>query len=360
MKNTIGRVAAILRKDFAVGPRSPLVLFAIAMPIIITLIMYLVFGISHDPHLGVVDQGNSELVAALQEIADAEGIQVTVLPSLQEAQLREAVNLNDYDAGLVLPAGFDEAVRAGQQPPLIFFVSGESGFMDRIVLAVTALEQIRHVQGKESSVQVEIVDVGNREAIPLSTRLIPVIAFYAFAIAGLFVPASSIVEEREHRTIQAVLVSPARVNEFLVAKAVFGMILAFCLAFLTLLLNQAVGPYWLDVAVVLFVTSIFWALLGVLVGTLAANSQTLFAIMKGSGVLMFGPVIFYIFPDWPQWIAKFFPTYWALDPLWRVVSNGSRLASLWPSLLIVVAICIALAALVHFTGQRMLRRISAS
>ncbi|MBK8463916.1 MAG: hypothetical protein IPL36_13150 [Nigerium sp.] len=46
-----------------------------------------------------------------------DGITVTVLDD--EAVLRERVEANDLDAGIVLPAGFDDAVRSGAAHPQV-------------------------------------------------------------------------------------------------------------------------------------------------------------------------------------------------------------------------------------------------
>lgn len=103
----------MLRKDLALGPRSPIFLWAVAMPFALTLILQVAFGSLFDPEprLGIVDQGDSEITA---ELTAMEGITVTVLDD--PAALRTQVEANDLDAGIVLPTGFDDAVRAGRSP----------------------------------------------------------------------------------------------------------------------------------------------------------------------------------------------------------------------------------------------------
>ena len=95
----------ILRKDLALGPRSPIFLWAVAMPFALTLILQVAFGSLFDPEprLGIVDDGASEVTAAVTAM---EGIDVALLDD--EAELRSQVEANDLDAGIVLPAGFDD------------------------------------------------------------------------------------------------------------------------------------------------------------------------------------------------------------------------------------------------------------
>ena len=52
----------VLRKDLGVGPRSPIFLYAIVLPVILTLLIRVVFGSLFDPvpRLGIVDEGESQ------------------------------------------------------------------------------------------------------------------------------------------------------------------------------------------------------------------------------------------------------------------------------------------------------------
>jgi ABC-2 type transport system permease protein len=67
------------------------------------------------------------------------------------------------------------------------------------------------------------------------------------------------------------------------------------------------------------------------------DSNMLFALMKGGGLLLFYPVVFYIWPNLPQWIAKIAPTYWFLEPAFEVGVRNGGLADVWVSMLIAVA-----------------------
>jgi len=40
--------------------------------------------------------------------------------------------------------------------------------------------------------------------------------------------------------------------------------------------------------------------------------------MKSLNIILFAPAIFYVFPDWPQWIAQLFPTYWVINPIFAL------------------------------------------
>ena len=143
------RIWRVLRKDRELGPRSPILLWAIVMPVVATLLLQLVFGglFAPQPRLAIMDLGSSEITAAYRQM---EGIDVELLDD--EAQLKARVEENQYDAGLILPAGFDEAVRAGERPLLEFFISGESLASNRIILSANTIDLVRTVEGAAAAV----------------------------------------------------------------------------------------------------------------------------------------------------------------------------------------------------------------
>ena len=351
----IRRIFRIVRKDVAVGPRSPLLLFVVLMPLIMTLVLQLVFGdlFVPQPSLAVLDQGVSQISRLIQE---REGIEV--VQAQDQVELKRMVADHEVDAGLVLSEGFDQALQAGTRPLLELYISGESYAVSRMVLSITALDIIREVEGRTPVVKVVVNDLGSNDPVPLATRLTPLVAMFAFIMAGLFVPASSIVDERERKTITAVLASPATIGEFLTAKSALGVLFSFVMAVATLAMNKALTSQVAALLLVLAVSAVFWSLLGLVVGLLAGNSQTLFAIVKGSGIFLAGPAIFYLFPDWPQWIAKVFPTFWAIDPLWRILADGATLMDILGSLAVVLGLILGLVLVVRLLAKRMLTKLA--
>jgi len=268
------------------------------------------------------------------------------------------VEANDLDAGLVLPAGFDEAVRGGERPVLEFYIGGESYASNRAILTVTALDAIRALEGDAAPVTVELVSLGE-EGLPITLRLVPIIIFYALVLSGVFVPGSSLVEEKERGTLSALLVSPVKVSEILVAKWSLGVLLTFTMAMLTLVLNSAIGGNPFDVVIVILVAAILTSMLGLLVGVVSKDSTMMFGLIKGVGVFLFAPVLWYLFPDWPQWIAKLFPLYWIIEPIWQVSILGGSIVDVAAELAIALGMAMALLPLIIMLARRMQAQMAA-
>ena len=341
----------VLRKDLGVGPRSPIFLYAIVLPVILTLLIRVVFGSLFDPvpRLGIVDEGESQVV---QNVRDVEGIQVTFPESA--AALKTLVENNDLDGGLVLPAGFDGALQAGQMPNVQFFFGGQSLASNRVVLGVTMVDLIRQVAGSPAPIDVETITVGEGDTVPIVSRLLPLIVLMAVLIAGALTPATSLVEEKEKRTLTALLVTPTRLSDVLLGKGRLG-------------LHPGNGNRRRDpgaerrarreprrpAILVLVLATLMAAEVGLMLGSFAKDTKALYTIWKSGAIVLVAPVVFFIWPNLPQWIAKIFPTYYFLSPLFDIAIRGAGLADVWVELAIGFAVCAVLLPGVTALGRRM-------
>lgn len=346
------RVAA---RDFRMGPRSPIFIYAIFLPIAMSFLISAVFGglLDPTPKLGIADMGDSDLTLAAQQL---DGIAVSLLDDADD--LVSKVGSHDLDAGLVLPSSFDETLRAGGQPDLEFYVSGDSLASNRFILAVTTTELLTEVSRITPPVDIAVIPLGNEDYVPIGDRLLPIVVFYAVVIAALFLPASSILDEREKHTLDAVLVTPTNINEVLLGKGILGVIMGLVLGVGSLLLNQAMGERPLAVMLFLLIGSIMMAELGLILGSVVKDANSLYTAIKGAGVFIALPVIFIIWPTLPQWIPKFAPTYYFLQPVYDIAINGAPLSDFWLELGVATALCVVLLPVVAAVGRRSETRLA--
>lgn len=340
---SIKRISRIFWKDLSLGPRSPIFLFVLVMPALMTVVLQLVFGglITSMPRMGIVDNGNSEITALAGEL---EGFKVTMVDS--EEKLKRMVEDNDLDAGLVLPENFDEMVRAGDKPRLEFYMGGETHASNRVLLSVTTLELVRKVAGEAAPVEVVFKTAFKGEYFSISERFVPFLAFFALIITGIFFTGFLIEQEKERRTLFALLVTPTGLSEIITAKGFLGTLVALLMAIITLALNKAFTGDTLGLLLSLLAGAIMFVEIGLIFGMIANDSQTLFTLMKATGIIFMAPAFFIMFPDWPQWIAKIFPTYWVIDPLFGVTMRGESFSGVWFELIVATGICALLAVVI--------------
>ncbi len=345
----------LIVKDLCLGPRSPVFLYSIALPIVMTLLIAGVFGslLEPAPRLAIADLGDSQVVSAALEL---QGVEVTVVPDA--AVLLSRVEAHDFDAGLVLPSGFDPAVAAGEDPDALLYVSGSSLAGTRLVLVSAVAGLIDGVTGAVPAVDVVVTRIGDEGFVPIGDRLVPMMVFYAAMVAGLFLPAASLLEERESGTIDALLVSPVRMGDVLVAKGAVATGLATTMAMVTLGLNGAYGGRPFLLLLILGIGSAMLAEFGLVLGMWAKDANTLFTAIKGGGIFIFLPVIFTIWPNLPQWIPRLAPTYYFLNPVYEVGVLGAGPGDVWVDIVVAVAICLVMAPLVIAYGRRVERRLA--
>jgi ABC-2 type transport system permease protein len=166
------------------------------------------------------------------------------------------------------------------------------------------------------------------------------------------VPATSLVEEKQKRPLQAVTITPATVSELLAAKALLGILLSLFMGVLTLILNRAFGNEPGLLVLILALGSVFSALLGLLLGSFVKDINTLFTITKAGGLLLYAPALVYLFPQIPQWIGRIFPTYYMINPLVEVTQRGASFADVWPDLAILSLSILALIGAVALVVNR--------
>lgn len=344
----VGRIAAMVRRDASLGPRSPIVIMAVVLPLLMTFVVAAVFGnlLDTTPRLVVYAAGQSDLVAVLQA---EEGLDVTVADD--PAGVTAILENHDQDAALVLPPGIDEALRAGDAVSVEYLVSGSSLAQDRAALQAMVTSALREVAGQETPVQVEISIVGGEDHIPLGDRMIPLLVVYALVVAATFVPAASILDERTTGTLNAVLATPAGMGEVLVAKAIFAGVLSLAMGVLTLVINQAFGVAVLGIVVSLLVGTVMLVQFGLILGLWAKDLNTLYTWIKAGGILIVLPGLIALFPSLPSWIPMITPTYYFLDPIYELSLGTSRFTDVLPQLGVGVLVCAALTPLVRWSAR---------
>ncbi len=343
------RVMAIFGKEVLQGPKNFMFIFALVIPVVLTLVLSLVFGtyFSNVSRLGITDEGSSQVSRLAAENKALIVKQYDTADDLQAAVARGTV-----DVGLVLPADFDQKLNANTRANIKVYVWGESRMDNRVVISAAIIHMMRQVTGEEVPVDIQQVLLGDAANIPWQQRLLPMMILMTVLLSGTMIPASSLVNEKVKRTLSAVNASPATLPEVYTAKGLLGVLLSMITALLILFLNRAFGGQSWLLLLALLLSSIFSATLGILIGLLVKDVTALFTVMKSLGILLFAPGILYIFPNLPQWISKIFPTYYAIQPVLDITQNNAGFSDIWLSLLLVLVFSITVIGLIGFVTRK--------
>ncbi|WP_298490112.1 ABC transporter permease [uncultured Chloroflexus sp.] len=341
---SLRRILALLYREAVQGPKNFIFIFTIVVPLGLSLALGLIFGtfFSGKPRLGIVDPGASRLT----QLAEAmPGLMVRRYAS--EAEVRDATANGAVDVGLLVSADFDQRVLSGQHGSLTVYVWGESLLRDRVLIGTAIADWLRELAGHEPPVTIATTMLGANNELTWQQRLLPLLVLMTVVFGALMLPASSLVSEKQRRTLNALLVTPATRAEIYVAKGVLGVALSTVMALLVLALNGAwSSQIWL-VLLVLFLGAVLSAEFGILLGVLVNDINSLFATVKALGLLLYAPALIGLFPMIPQWIAQFFPTFYMVDPVISIVQRGATLSDIAGQLAVLAVMIVALAGVLR-------------
>lgn len=352
---SLRRVGVLLKRELLQGPRSFIFVWAVIAPVIISLVVSVIFGslFTGKPKLGLVDEGGSQLATIARELDS-----VITKDYDTVSEMRGAVEAGAVDMGIVIPAGFDSSVAAGEETEIIAYIWGESLAKDRTILKATVVDNVREVAGQETPVAIEAITLGDEESIPWNDRLLPFIVLITVFIGGSFLPAVSVINEKEKKTLDALVVTPTSAEEVFMAKGLLGVILSLLMGIAILVLNQAFGAQPLLLVLVLVLGAIMAAELGLVCGALIKDTTTLFAIWKSAGIVLFAPAFVYLFPQIPEWVAKIFPTYYLIEPIVEISQRGGGWPEIAMETFVLVALDLAMVGLVLLALRRTRERVA--
>jgi ABC-2 type transport system permease protein len=346
----IKRIFTLLGKELLHGPRGFIVTMTIAAPLLITLVVNLALGdlFSSTAKMAVFDEGQSQLVPLLEK---ASQLHITEYDSSDA--VRDTVSRGAADFGIIIPSDFDSVITSGEKVTVTTYIWGESLAKNRTIISATLLDLTHQLSSQPEPIFLESVTLGDEETIPWSRRLMPMTVMMAIFFGGLMLPAASLIEEKQKRTLQALAVTPASLADIFIAKGIMGAVLSLIMGAIILLINQAWGNSPLYLLLVLALGAVMAAEIGLILGTVINEMNTLFAVWKFGGLLLFGPAIVYMFPELPQWLNYVFPTYYVTGPIMDI-SLGMADTETLLQLVIAVVVILTLALL----QTRLINRLS--
>ena len=266
--------------------------------------------------------------------------------------LKRAVEAGTVDMGVALPENFDEDTSSGNSIVLPAYIWGESLAKNRGILLATVNSAVRQLADQEVPVHIETTILGDTESVPWKDRVLPLVLLYAVTMGGIMVPASLLVDEKQKHTLAALTITPTSLGDILAAKGLMGVIMAVVMSIVIMLMNQAFGVQPGLLMIILGLGAVLGALSGLLIGSLVKDINTLFAVIKAIGILIYAPAIFYMFPQLPQWIGRLFPTYYMLEPIVEISQRGGGWAEIATDVFILIALNIVLIGVVMLTLKK--------
>jgi ABC-2 type transport system permease protein len=331
------------------GPRGSILVMSLLTPVLIALFVNLAFGniFSDRAKLGVYDQGDSRLASIIRENGG-----VTVKSYDSENGLKDAARNGAIDMGIILPSGLDNTIKSGTVS-LTAYVWGESLAKNRTIIPAVLADSLHELAGVSVPVVIETVPLGKTTGLPWSDRLLPLVVLTSVFFGGMMLPAASIINEKQRRTLQALNVTPATLGDIFTAKGAIGVLMAIVMGVLTLAFSAGLGALSPPLLLVLALGAVLAAEIGLLVGAFIKDINSLFAFWKFGGLLLYGPAVVFMFPQIPAWVGYIFPTYYVIKPVMDLSVNGLGFSTIALNLVILCAIVVVMALAVRAIINRL-------
>jgi ABC-2 type transport system permease protein len=363
------RLQVMLMKEFLELRRDRWAMFRLIVPLLIQVIVFgyaATFTVSH-VSMTVLDLDHSQASRALVSHFAANGR----FDLVDNATSRQQVNA-DIDAGramiaVVIDAGFARNLDNGRTAPLQVMVDGTNsntalialGYISQIV-ALYQAETLQSAWPAAAGAAAPSITISMRERPWYNEDLadrwffIPgVIGTLAF-MQVISLTAFAVVREREVGTLEQIMVSPIRPFEFILGKT----LPFFLIGLADVSLVTTVGVLWFGVPfvgsiwVLLLGTSLFLLAalgMGLLLSTLSRTQQQAFALnfFLVNPFLVLSGFAFPIaaMPRVLQWFTVINPLRYFLVVIRAVLLKGVGLDIVWPSMLAMAGLGIAMLTL---------------
>lgn len=351
------RISVLAWKDIIDSIRTPRLLVIIITPLIIALCINLFFGDKLTLRIGVFSQDDTQLIKNLEQV---ELVEVRIYNSTET--LRESVRNGEITVGVDLPANFDTLLINNELPSVNFIVGDNS---QESQVGVTLVQQVIQSLSSNPLPIISSTIILKPDTLPgisiredLSIDQYAIVLWLVMGIVGngvMLVP-TLIVEERERKTLDALLLSPLTYTEFAIGKAVVGVVYSIASSVLILLVQGGLSGDIFFIAVLIILGSLSLSFFGVLIGTLVENLHVLnsygsvfvFLLTLPALIGMLGPNPFIQY-------LQILPTYPLVDGIVKTVSGQNQIAI--PSLvLLCIHSALILAAVTLSLKRRQINR----
>lgn len=313
---SLKRIQALIYKDLRESFNNKVILVAILLPFFASLLFGFMNNTGTPKNFNLAVAGNNGKEQELVRFIENNYLNLSVEYYRNFKQVMITVENGQNDA-LVTQEGPDEfKLYINNQSPVTYLILKDK--MDDILM---------NFRGKEPPLKIESVPVNTPKT---RYSILPTWILITVTMIGVMIISGNIAEERENNTLAAIRVSPVKEAEILLGKGGFGVIISTLTVVLMLIFNRVYRQPYVFLAAVLFVflASFCFSAIGLFIGSLASSQSS----ARSIGTIIYFPLIFpaliYDFSGLTRTLARFFPTYYMLRGLQKLLFNevtGSKL-----------------------------------
>lgn len=219
----------------------------------------------------VYDHGESRLTA---ELENSDQYQVQRARSLVEVE--QVIGSMGFglgvEFGLAVPDDFDQVLEAGGQPELDGYVAWANR-MKASQLKTGFEEQIEEIVGQPVRINVEGNIVYPPSDAGLWLLMVTITPVIVILMMGIQLVPTLLFEEKQTKTMEALLVSPASISQVVVGKALAGLFYVMVAASVVFAINWAGVVHWEVVLLFVLGIGVFSVGVGLVLGSFFERQQ---------------------------------------------------------------------------------------
>lgn len=225
------KILTIFRRDIRDAVRDARVIAAILMPIGFGLFYNFIFDDAESRPEATVAYVASEATALPETLEEVAGpaLDPTFTQASSPEEVRRLVDDDDADVGVLLPAGFDAAVRRGEQPQISVLLQESPGFNARFVVS-SLDEALRALAGQQApatiTVEQRAAESGGADSIfdvlSIGQWMVLFALIFLVGMVGVYVVPVILTEESDRRTLDALTIIASQFD-VVAAKALVGL-----------------------------------------------------------------------------------------------------------------------------------------
>jgi ABC-2 type transport system permease protein len=344
-------IAALVQKDILLYYKHKLFAFLTVLMLVFYLGAFFLMPDQVDETIEIAWYGPT-LPGQFMEDLQEEGLILRIYGS--EAELQAAVETREEMIGVALPDDFVQQIRTGARPRATLYIQSELPEQFRTVYPMVIEEIGYFYAGQTLNVETEEVVLGPDMAgqqIPPRDRMVPLLAVFLLMVEMMGL-ASLLTAEIETGTIKALLITPLTVVGLFVSKGIAGILLIFTQVALVLVIIGGFRNEPLLLIVALLLGSLLVTAVALLISSVSRDMLTVIAWGILAMFMLSVPSFNILMPGLiTQWI-RVLPSYYLIDPVYRIMNFDAGLSEVWSQLLVLLVISVTL----YWLGVMSVRR----
>ncbi len=358
MNKPVSRITiiwSIIIKDLREYSRDKLWIFLTILGLVFYVLIFwlLPSKVNETITIGIHQKGMDELIEQYAE-EEEEGLKIIEFDSskdLKAAVEGESDTDEKIGLGIDFPDDFLEKTASGEKTIVRVYAdtsipkeirNAMSSFVREMAYAIRGTasgegspEEIFPVEFPDEETQILGVDrAGNQ--VPFKEKIKPMLAFFVLMIESMAL-SSLIATEVQRKTVTALLVTPAKTSDVLMAKTILGTFLAFIQATILLLAINAFETHALILLTMILLGAVMMTGIGLIsgaagkdfLGTLFYNIMFIFPLMI--------PAFAALFPGTASSWVQVLPTYGLVQAIIRSTSYAEGWVKVLPFISMVIA-----------------------